>query len=347
MLDRVKVRSQEFFEEFAELTRSVGTQSFYERMATLLARIAGCDRWLVVRYARYAAPDFIVNSSMTDDAIEFYLNGLYRVDPLLRITRAGPQTGIFTLSRLRTSDVENMYFDDLFRSAIIYDELAMLFSAPGRVCFAVCLDRSSRQFNDQEVDRFQMLFPAFEGLHDIHIERLLAPGHIATEGMWNIANQGTMVLDREHHEVFSNGVWQEFERKFSGNLVKKIHQSRGSGIISLNHETVLHWETLNKSFAIAPSGKICTIERRSPGYGAKNHSETVKSFAAKYDLSPREETIISLAMRGSPNSHIAKNLSISAGTVRNHKYRLYRKLGITTERELFRMFIRMLVGDDS
>jgi len=42
---------------------------------------------------------------------------------------------------------------------------------------------------------------------------------------------------------------------------------------------------------------------------------------------------------------IASRLGVSAGTVRNHRHRLYYKLDITTERELFNMFISHLTAD--
>lgn len=300
-----------------------------------------------MRYARYAIPEFIVNNAMTEEAMAFYLHGLYRLDPLLRTSRAGPYTGVFSLSRLRTSDRENAYFDGIFRSAVIYDELAMLFAAPGRVCIAVCLDRSSRVFNDQEIERFEMLFPALEGLHDSHLDKLITPGYGTGKSIWDDTEHGVMVLDREHREVFSNGVWQEFNAQYPDATAGKIHRNRDSGIISLDRDMVLHWETLGESFAVAPGGKICIIERRSAGYGANNFEKTIGQFAESHSLTPREKTIVSLTLTGNPNLYIANTLGISPGTVRNHKYRLYNKLDITTERELFRMVIGMLVGEQA
>jgi DNA-binding CsgD family transcriptional regulator len=66
---------------------------------------------------------------------------------------------------------------------------------------------------------------------------------------------------------------------------------------------------------------------------------TLEHFARRQGLTPRETEITSLCLRGYPNAAIARALSISRGVVKNHKLRLYRKLDITTERELFSLFL--------
>lgn len=62
-------------------------------------------------------------------------------------------------------------------------------------------------------------------------------------------------------------------------------------------------------------------------------------FARRQGLTRRETEITALCLRGYPNAAIARALSISRGVVKNHKLRLYRKLDITTERELFSLFL--------
>lgn len=75
---------------------------------------------------------------------------------------------------------------------------------------------------------------------------------------------------------------------------------------------------------------------RSPQQGAP--SPSLKNFARRQGLTPRETEITTLCLRGYPNAAIARTLSISRGAVKNHKLRLYRKLDITSERELFSLF---------
>ncbi|MBN2037269.1 MAG: helix-turn-helix transcriptional regulator [Chitinispirillaceae bacterium] len=54
----------------------------------------------------------------------------------------------------------------------------------------------------------------------------------------------------------------------------------------------------------------------------------------RYDLSPREKEIAGLLFLGYANKEIAQKLSISYGTVKNHAYSLYTKLGIRSRFEL-------------
>jgi DNA-binding CsgD family transcriptional regulator len=57
-------------------------------------------------------------------------------------------------------------------------------------------------------------------------------------------------------------------------------------------------------------------------------------------LSPRERELVRLILSGYPTATIARRLGITAGTVKNHRRRIYDKLDITTERELFVEFFQ-------
>ena len=51
-------------------------------------------------------------------------------------------------------------------------------------------------------------------------------------------------------------------------------------------------------------------------------------------LTPRETDVLELLQRGRSNGEIAETLHISIETVRTHARRIYRKLGVSTRREL-------------
>jgi RNA polymerase sigma factor (sigma-70 family) len=88
--------------------------------------------------------------------------------------------------------------------------------------------------------------------------------------------------------------------------------------------------------------------------GAQVHREAREDAAAPLDfdaavasflsggLTPRERDIVRLVLGGFPTAAIADRLGISPGTVRNHRKRLYAKLDITSERELFSLFLGYL-----
>ncbi|WP_374654086.1 LuxR C-terminal-related transcriptional regulator [Dongia sp.] len=61
-------------------------------------------------------------------------------------------------------------------------------------------------------------------------------------------------------------------------------------------------------------------------------------FGAK-QLSERERQIVSLILQGHSTGSVAHLLDISAGTVKVHRKNIYRKLGLSTQAELFAAFL--------
>jgi DNA-binding CsgD family transcriptional regulator len=79
-----------------------------------------------------------------------------------------------------------------------------------------------------------------------------------------------------------------------------------------------------------------------PGLRPINHEAALGSFL-RHELTPRERDILHLVLIGYPNAKIAERLGLSVNTVKNHKKRMYLKLDITTERELFLAFVNFLL----
>jgi DNA-binding CsgD family transcriptional regulator len=61
-------------------------------------------------------------------------------------------------------------------------------------------------------------------------------------------------------------------------------------------------------------------------------------------LTPRERDIVHLILAGYPSSKIAERLKLSRNTIKNHRKRMYAKLDITTERELFLSFVNFIIA---
>ena len=69
--------------------------------------------------------------------------------------------------------------------------------------------------------------------------------------------------------------------------------------------------------------------------------EAFRSFADDL-LSPREQVIVSLVLRGHSSGSVGLNLGIAEGTVKNHRKHIYAKLEISSQAELFALFLRHL-----
>jgi DNA-binding CsgD family transcriptional regulator len=64
-------------------------------------------------------------------------------------------------------------------------------------------------------------------------------------------------------------------------------------------------------------------------------------------LSARELEIARLVLRGNSSKAIAKRLSISQETVKVHRRNLYAKLGVSTQSELFSLFLQRLTQQET
>jgi DNA-binding CsgD family transcriptional regulator len=82
---------------------------------------------------------------------------------------------------------------------------------------------------------------------------------------------------------------------------------------------------------------IDTVEDVAMAPAAPGQPSLPPALAAQ--LTPREQEIVELILQGHPTKSIADRLRLSRGTIKNYRQRLYDKLDITTEREIFLAFI--------
>lgn len=94
-----------------------------------------------------------------------------------------------------------------------------------------------------------------------------------------------------------------------------------------------HWQDL----VLSQSGTSHSMENRIAG-AFQTIGEGV--------LTPRERQVVELTLRGHSADAIGKQLEISAGTVRIHRRNIYSKLRISSQGELFSLFIEAMLGDD-
>lgn len=72
--------------------------------------------------------------------------------------------------------------------------------------------------------------------------------------------------------------------------------------------------------------------------------EPLAKFCKLYRLSARERELFDLTLEGFANGSIASQLDLAVGTVKNYKRRLYRKLGVCSERATLRMVADFLAA---
>jgi DNA-binding CsgD family transcriptional regulator len=184
-------------------------------------------------------------------------------------------------------------------------------------------------------------------IHKLHIDRVFsAAGKRASE---RDGLEGAMlVLDSRNKLIYTNAAWEACPH-VAGRLpdiVARLEEGMSSRVL-LGEGHIAHWERLPKDSSLAPNGSLLMLDRRSPGPLGNSARRAVESFCEAYALTPRETEVVRLSLIGAPNALIAKKLGVSIGTVKNHRWRLYYKLDITTERELFGLFLSTLLSIES
>jgi DNA-binding NarL/FixJ family response regulator len=97
------------------------------------------------------------------------------------------------------------------------------------------------------------------------------------------------------------------------------------------------FETLYKCMRSVYAGQIWASSQELQWIvKALGDREPVRIFNAKGIpiLTKREDEIVRMVVESLPNSEIAKKLSVSAHTVKNHLFRIYEKLGVSNRVEL-------------
>jgi DNA-binding CsgD family transcriptional regulator len=89
-------------------------------------------------------------------------------------------------------------------------------------------------------------------------------------------------------------------------------------------------------------GFMRTAEPAAPGRSPASFGEGKLPPSIWPELSSRERELVGLILSGHPTAGISARLNITVGTVKNHRRRIYEKLDITTERELFLQYFEHL-----
>ncbi len=334
--------TSELLPSLSRLAAHVGHSEFYEVALDLIGGIVRCDRRLVMRYSRFDRPSFLVNQSLPSDFVATYLEGLYRFDPLYRVVRSRETSGVLTFQGMREDQPVDSFYDEFFASVMIHDELSMMLPAVSGVCIALCFDRNRQSFQDAEVFRLHQLYAIIDSLHRLHIEKTMFGSRC---GSPLDSKMAVLITDSDGHPLFRNEKWPEGEQRLDEAGLLSLTRSRPAGVYALDADHVLHWEILPPTNAVAPGGRIHIIERTSPGCFNVNVESIFSAFATRFCLTPREKEIVWLMLRGYPSSTIAARLGLSSGTIKNHRYRLYTKLDITTEREIFSLFLNDILSN--
>lgn len=328
------------------LAEAIGSAMFEERLLKFIEELIGSDFITMTRYSRFSKPEYVTHSGCySAEHVDRYLSEYYRFDPFYRYWRQTEAPGPVWLQELLTDELlQSSYFLEHLADSNTQDELCVFLPPMGRASVALFLERQNSDFSVTDKQLLLDIFPIISGLYKAHINSLFGISS-ATKKVAAIAMSRDcpiLVTDATGNEVYLNEQWQgltEVELECLANAMQRCVDTQIEHVVLENHQ-VLHHEYLDDDFRLAPKGHFWSIEQPAKAPTGDQHRPSTDLFDDT--LTAREKDIVTLILRGYPTSVIADKLNLSVGTVKNHRGRIYYKLDITTERELFLLYIDTL-----
>jgi DNA-binding CsgD family transcriptional regulator len=317
----------------ARAVERLGQADFYESLLELVATVASHDLVALVRYSRTAAPDLILPRVEPTEAIQAYHRHFFALDPFYMHWVSGGDIGVYRLRALATDVGRSRYAREFLSAMSIHDEIAVFLPAIGEASPTLILDRAHRSFDEAEVNRMRQLFPLLAALHRQHLHLFITAG-TDVRGSPLGREHPLRLLDQRGATIFATRAWTRLTEPSDSPLLGalRVLEERGPCVMPIPGLGLLRRTRLPADFGPAPSGFCDEIAPEAPAEGGMV-SGLPSTFSEA--LTEREQQVVLLTLQGYPIIEIARKLGLSRGTVKNHRVAIYRKLDITTERELF------------
>jgi DNA-binding CsgD family transcriptional regulator len=293
----------------SRVIQRVGHADFYTSMLALIGGEVDHDLLALARYSRIAPPDFLAPADFDEAAKQRYFDGLYLSDPFYRLWQDKGAPGVVTLKEVAPADLwASRYATEFLHDVRISDEVCVFLPPLGCASVALIMDRAHGHFSPREHQRITALYPVLASLHDVHVRTVFTSalnGKLAPQ----IGRRPLRLVDCQGVQLYATPNWPVQDRL--AEAPRRI--------------------PLDPDFVLAPNGTIEYLDLARDAAGAP--LRLCEALAEQ--LTPRERDIVKLTLAGHPTISIAKRLSLAVGSVKNHRTRIFRKLDITTERELF------------
>ncbi|KIC17281.1 helix-turn-helix transcriptional regulator [Leisingera sp. ANG-Vp] len=331
------------FPDLAEPVRLCGRPGFQRALLDALGQFLQAGTSGVLQYSRYAVPHYFIHDNVPDQEISAYLAGAYRFDPFFRHWRETGQSGLLSLASLakasgRIKESLESYVASFQPRTGMADEIALICPKIGGHADNYFFLRHER-FSHSELALLRTLFPTLHALHKRNQELVLAELEDGAGQETGFPEADAFLIeDSSGKTAFADANWLAMAGQDLAVSEAVSAARRTPGIPIAAGQAQVLCEPLDEEFALAPGGRITFLIPRLAAEASLDF-ETVLQQLFRDRLTQREAAICGLILRGQPTVSVAETLGISAGTVKNHRKRIYRKLDITTERELFLMLL--------
>lgn len=318
--------NQSTFQAIGEAAQNIGSEDFNLVLLDILKSIEPVQKTVVARYSQHAPSDITYTEGTPLDTVELFRREFYDLDPFYAWWRSSGKPGVISLTDAMSTIEDDSYAKVYLKHAEISDEIGIFLPIVGGETTALFVERSTGQFSASVLENFRAVFPALSGLFLAHVGRV----YEQIEGRHAVAKP-TVFVDTEGQPTWIGSVWTKLDYE----LVEPfIHTIRRPGSYFIDEERVLVAENVAPDFPIAPRGLmlVLTDRGRIPISGPAGPLDNI---SLSPDLTKREQDVVALILTGYSSKEIAEKLSISHGTVKNYRLRIYQKLGVSSERELF------------
>lgn len=312
-------RTTGFVDALVAISEAIGTERLEKELADAMGAAIDCDFITMARYSALGRPCFLIHSHCFPSRMaELYLSQYIHLDPYVEYWRSSEMPGVV---RPRELTARWPHYQDYVRVFLpeigVRDEIGVFMPPVARDSIAFFFNNRTRLFTDGEVARLQNLFAACAALYRLHV-RVLLDGDGAGVGGSPSLGRPLRVTNHTGSTIWVTNEWREQENPDAQLVRTSVAEEFGSS-----------------------QRYLWTLAPRGAAQGAHDYA-TFESWAHQIGLTPRERDVTGLALRGHSSAGIAKALGLSVGNVKNHKRRIYNKLDITSERELFLMYIEAM-----
>jgi len=320
----------------------LGTGAFYDALLDILGSAAPHDLAALVRYSRAAPPDLIIPRIEPTEAMTAYYHHYYAFDPFYNHWKNGGETGVYRLRAMDAGIGRSAYAREFLTAMAIHDEIAVFLPPIGDAAPTLILDRARGNFLAAEVARIRRIFPLLAALHRRHLSIFVTAG--VDPGNSPIRPERPLrFVDLHGLQVFATQGWTDLAADPEVAAALATVTARGPCTVQLKGQMALRRTQLPPDFGPAPGGFCDEIATGPlPGLPSQTAVRLPEAMAAR--LSEREQEVVLLTLKGYPVIEIARKLGLSRGTVKNYRLAIYRKLDITTEREMFGEYMAALRG---
>lgn len=344
------------YEELQRALDVVSTGDFYRCLTGFAKSELAVDVEWVVRYSPFTAPVLLhcakrpeVPTSVDLDMVnKLYDGGFYKLDPWLRYWTSFRTPGLVTAENLPNHLAKDDFYSALKPFLGDKDVIAMFMPAYGGNSITIFLEREER-FSHEEGDRLREIYPLIQSLHKVHIQALMTQAWLgapaAKESLLQLPT-AVQIFDATGRNVYESEEWRAARRQFPG-FSKAVEMCRAAGdrrSIKMEFGT-FHVDRMDFPDLWGRDLKVITFEH-SRGVKASLDIEKAINEFEPVDWTPREREMVRLILWGNSNEKISEELDIGIGTIRNHRKRIYDKLYISAERELFALFMNSLINDN-